>query len=88
MKHGGKRPGAGMPQGYKKKRLKQPEQLRKTKGVRYTQEEESLIHKAVRLKKYKNFSQYVVEKSVAAAKYDIAEATDNKNLQQTPTSAE
>jgi len=70
MKHGGKRPGAGMPQGTKKAKLKPPAQLRKTKGIRYTQEEQELIDEAVR--------RYVVEKSVEAAKKDIADATEQR----------
>ena len=83
MKHGGNRKGAGMKTGLKKTKLKPPEQIKHTKGIRYTHEEIKLIEEAVRRTQYKNFSRYVVERSVAAAKHDIAEATDNKQINAT-----
>ena len=85
--HGGRRKGAGMKTGLKKTKLKPPGQLRKNKPARYTDEEIKLINEAVRLTGYKNFSRYVVDKSAAAARKDIAEAADNKRINATTTRA-
>lgn len=63
-RNAGRKPGSS---GIKKTKLKAPEALKVTKGIRFTPEQIQRIGEAVRLSVSKNFSQFVVNASVEKA---------------------
>ena len=78
---GGKRDGAGRPTGstgIQKTKLKAPEALKVTKGIRYTPEQIERIHEAARKLGSKNFSQFVVMASVEKAEAVLNKTPDGE----------
>lgn len=79
MTRGGKRENAGRKpgsSGIKKKKLKAPEALKVTKGIRFTPEQIQRIDEAVRMSGSKNFSQFIVSASVEKVEAILNEKQD------------